>query len=313
MIIKELLEQKGAVVVDTVTPSTSLLELAKILDRKAIGSAIVATDKNPMIGIVTERDLVRAMSKRPLELLDIFVSDIMTKDIITSSPDDDVSETLNLMSERGIRHMPILEDGELITVISIRDFQIVCDHLGKLAVTDPLTGLPNRREFMKSLNAEYSRYRRFNSDFAVATMDIDFFKKINDEHGHNAGDMILSKFADVFKNRLRAYDVSARVGGEEFGLLFPNTKLEGAVLACNDLLEHIREICLWADTGMITATASFGVTAASPDFANIEEMLKFSDELLYEAKNTGRNQVIGDFMNASGERMFTDHSVAKAS
>ena len=78
---------------------------------------------------------------------------------------------------------------------------------------------------MKAVTAEYSRYRRFNSDFSVATMDIDFFKKINDEHGHNAGDMILSKFADVFKTRLRAYDVSARVGGEEFGLLFPNTKL----------------------------------------------------------------------------------------
>ena len=127
-------------------------------------------------------------------------------------------------------------------------------------------------------------------------MDIDFFKKINDTHGHTAGDMVLIKFAQLLKSQLRAYDFSARVGGEEFSLIFPNTELDDAIIVCDKLSDAIREIELFNDTGTIRCTASFGVTTVNYNFSNIDDMLNFADQLLYDAKDQGRNRIVADTM-----------------
>jgi diguanylate cyclase (GGDEF)-like protein len=291
--VHELLEQRQKTEVNKVAPDCPILDLASQMSSHGFGASAVVDAEGKLVGIVTERDLVRLMSRSPEKMSSFTVSDIMSRNVVTSDPDDEVSDAMNRMSEIGVRHLPVLENGELIAIISIRDFQVICDHLGKLAKTDSLTGLANRREFMKLLEAEFSRFNRFDSPFSVAMLDIDFFKNINDEHGHNAGDTILVRFADIFRTQLRAYDVAGRLGGEEFAILFPNTSLEGAVTACEHLREAIKKIALFADTGLISCTASFGVTMVVPEFAKPECILKFSDELLYQAKEQGRDRIIG--------------------
>ena len=292
MYIHELLEKKSSLAVNTISPDCTLLEMAAVFSKKKTTCLVVEDDFSDMIGLVTERDLVHAVNKHPAKISSTTISEIMTTDVITCGPEDDVVETLNKMSSHRVRHMPVVKDGNLLAVVEITDFQIICDHLGVLATTDPLTGLANRRQFTESMNVEFSRFKRGGAGFSYAALDIDHFKSINDTHGHNAGDMILCRFADIFQTNLRDYDLAARIGGEEFGILFPNTNLDQAKIACTHVLEKIRSIELVHDIGIIKCTASFGLTTISDDIPDIEAMMNYSDQLLYQAKGEGRNQII---------------------
>lgn len=296
MLIHELLELKSSTEIDTVLPDTSLLDLASLLSKKSIGSVVVTDDGGEMIGIITEKDVVKTVGQAYGEIPNLSARDVMSTNIITCSSNDGITETLDQMTASNIRHMPVVDDGKLITVIGMRDVQAICHQLGKLATTDPLTGLFNRRAFENAISAEYSRFQRHNTLFSIASLDIDFFKKINDTHGHAAGDMVLVKFAQILQTRLRAYDFSARVGGEEFALIFPNTELNDAIIACEKLSESIRAIELFNDSGTIRCTASFGVTTVSSEFTGTNDMINFSDQLLYGAKEQGRDCVVAKAM-----------------
>lgn len=307
MYIHELLEQKNSVAINWVSQDASLLEMAAELSKQRTTCLVVEDDFSDMIGIVTERDLVKAVSTYPEKLSEIRIVDIMSTNIQTAAPEDDVVETLNLMSNSGIRHMPVVSNGNLLAVVNISDFQIICDHLGVLASTDALTGLANRRQFMHAMETELSRYNRKGNVFSVAMLDIDFFKKINDTHGHNAGDMILCKFADIFRSNLREYDFPGRLGGEEFAILLPETKLNDAVSACQHVLDEVRKIELVHDIGVIRCTASFGVTTIAPCTESVESMLNYADQLLYQAKNNGRNQIVAEPFKADSSTMPADN------
>lgn len=296
MLIHELLEHKLTSEVDLVAPDATLLELASLLSEKSIGSVVVTNRDGDMLGIITEKDIVKTVGQAYEEIPNTYACDIMSTNIITCSSTDNISDVLDQMRSLNIRHMPVVDNGKLITVIGMRDVQAICRQLGELATTDPLTGLSNRRAFERAIETEYNRFQRHNTLFSIASMDIDFFKKINDTHGHKAGDMVLVKFAQLLKSQLRAYDFSARVGGEEFSLIFPNTELNDAINVCDKLSEAIRAIELFNDTGTIRCTASFGVTTINSNFTNIADMINFSDQLLYNAKDQGRNRIVAETM-----------------
>jgi diguanylate cyclase (GGDEF)-like protein len=158
--------------------------------------------------------------------------------------------------------------------------------LRRLAVTDGLTGLMNRRRFNELLDESLDRAMRQNQIFSIILFDIDHFKKLNDEFGHNAGDEILVKFANVLKDAARRYERPARYGGEEFAIVLDNCDAHGARLAA----ERFRTAVNGEDWPYRDITVSVGCST----FSGVESargMIEFADEALYFAKSQGRNRV----------------------
>jgi len=155
------------------------------------------------------------------------------------------------------------------------------------ADTDILTGVYNRSKFDKILSYELSRNIRYKSQLCLAILDIDFFKKFNDEFGHLIGDEVLICLAKEISTSIRETDTFARWGGEEFILLFPETSLSQANIICNKLRQNIQNN---PHHSAGTITASFGLTAYKPH-DTIDTLFKRCDEALYLAKDNGRNNV----------------------
>jgi len=158
------------------------------------------------------------------------------------------------------------------------------------AVTDPLTGLANRRRFMEELGLELSRVHRYGRELSVILLDLDDFKSINDCLGHAVGDDVLCAVAGVLLSGVRDLDVSARLGGEEFAVLLPETNLEGASALAERLRRQVAELGLPVPVGHPPVTASFGV-ASSPPALSAETLLEVADAALYQAKRDGKNRV----------------------
>jgi len=165
----------------------------------------------------------------------------------------------------------------------------------KLAITDPLTGLPNRRYFFDVATSEFARAKRYQKPLSILMADIDYFKKVNDLYGHQMGDLILQLVADRLKTVLRETDLPGRYGGEEFIALLPEASISDAVAVAERIRETIENIGIDADGRLISITASFGVSeydGAADTYKTIEEIINDADKALYKAKNDGRNRVV---------------------
>jgi diguanylate cyclase (GGDEF)-like protein len=159
------------------------------------------------------------------------------------------------------------------------------EELHRISITDPLTGLLNRRTLGDRLEAETERARRYDRTLSVLVIDIDHFKKINDTQGHEGGDRALVELANIIRNDVRQTDVVARLGGEEFVVLAPETPMEGALLLAERLRAGIEL--------RLAFTVSIGVASTQhPDGKMASALLKLADEALYRAKHAGRNCVI---------------------
>jgi diguanylate cyclase len=158
------------------------------------------------------------------------------------------------------------------------------------ALIDPLTGLPNRAAWSERLDHEIGQWQQHGNTLMLAMLDLDHFKRINDNYGHLAGDKVLKIIATVLRKRLRGTDFIARFGGEEFVLLLPST----VPAAGMKLLEHLRasiEACPFHFKGEpVTITISMGLTAFKPG-EHSDMVIKRADQALYRAKNAGRNRV----------------------
>jgi diguanylate cyclase (GGDEF)-like protein len=163
----------------------------------------------------------------------------------------------------------------------------------KQAAHDPLTGLHNRRLFEERLNHEFERAKRYGRPLAVLMLDVDNFKKINDQHGHQCGDVVLKRVAQAIAERTRKSDISARYGGEEFVVLLPEIALDGAMLAAEKLRQEIGALSFEADAvGSFPVTVSVGVASTSARrYADSEAVVKDADLALYKAKGAGKNRV----------------------
>ena len=159
------------------------------------------------------------------------------------------------------------------------------------AVTDDLTGLANRRRFVEALEAELNRAERFGTELAVVIGDLDDFKSINDRFGHEFGNDVLRAVGDLLRESSRDVDVAARLGGEEFAMLLPQTDLEGGAAAAERLREGLAGLSLPSpDGGRLRVTASFGV-ASYPPTASVDHLLRLADSALYQAKAEGKDRV----------------------
>lgn len=166
------------------------------------------------------------------------------------------------------------------------------EELNRLATTDSLTGIPNRRHFFKQARIELSRRDRYGQDISSMMLDIDFFKEVNDTYGHAAGDQVLAGVAQVCHKTMRTVDLLARYGGEEFIFLLPETNLEQAQAAAERLRKAIEETRFETEAGAIAVTASIGVAGLNGEQPpNLDHLLIHADRALYEAKLRGRNQV----------------------
>lgn len=166
--------------------------------------------------------------------------------------------------------------------------------LQKLACTDTLTGLLNRRVFMERIEQEMSRAQRDKAPLSLILADIDHFKRVNDIYGHQAGDIVLQKFADQLGDSARSYDFLGRYGGEEFIICLPRTDGSQAVSVAERMRCQIEgmETLLPDGSRSIRITASFGTASFSIDSEkNVEALIKAADNALYSAKNKGRNCV----------------------
>ncbi len=175
---------------------------------------------------------------------------------------------------------------------ALRELQRTNQTLEKLAATDSLTGACNRRWFVEHVEAEIHRVARGGAPFAVLAFDLDNFKSINDRYGHQVGDDILKTFVKKCVSAIRPYDGIARVGGEEFMVLLPQTVLEAACIVAERVRTAIACTAFESGTQRLTVTVSIGASQSSLDGDTIDEILRVADERLYSAKHQGRNRVI---------------------
>ncbi len=186
----------------------------------------------------------------------------------------------------------MLEKGKLVGILSIRELTKAYELLQIEANTDPLTQVSNRRPFLKTLETQFDRAQRRGLPMSVAMLDVDHFKRINDTYGHDAGDKTLQQLSRMLIREFRSIDLVGRLGGEEFALVFPDTDLIGAYAACERLRSTIQSSEIIADANRIRLTVSIGLTEICEEASVAAALLKRADELLYVAKNSGRNQVM---------------------
>ena len=191
---------------------------------------------------------------------------------------------------------PLFNDQGVATYIvsiqrDVTDYINTQNQLKILSRTDPLTGLINRRVFDELTESEFSRYKRSLYSYTLLVLDIDHFKLINDQYGHSVGDDVLKSLSTLCEESLRRNDKIARIGGEEFCVILPDTRKEAAT----ELAEKLRKIIankVFSFDGLdIVITVSIGVSEVKESDYNYVEIFKRADGNLYRAKRKGRNQV----------------------
>jgi diguanylate cyclase (GGDEF)-like protein len=184
-------------------------------------------------------------------------------------------------------------DFVIVSTLDITARRRMDDELRVLATTDFLTGLPNRREFMGRLQEEEGRLQRdISACAAVLLLDIDHFKRINDEYGHAAGDAVLRRLAGLMREGQRKIDMLGRIGGEEFAVLLPGTELAAAAVFAERLRQQVEQTPMRLDDGAtLNITVSIGLAAMGGGASGGDQALIRADQALYRAKRAGRNRV----------------------
>ena len=182
--------------------------------------------------------------------------------------------------------------GYIITLTDITKYMDMVEELNNLASRDMLTGLFNRRYFVKLSSQELEKSKRFHYPLSLIILDIDFFKQVNDYYGHHTGDAVLQKVAGICVNSIRSTDILGRFGSEEFVIFLPETTLVDGQIIANRILTHIAAAEIYYEGNCIKVTASLGITGV--DYVTKESLnylLKIADMALYQAKSDGRNCV----------------------
>ena len=182
--------------------------------------------------------------------------------------------------------------GRMLTYCDISDLTRNAEQLEKLATTDCLTGLYNRRHFLASAEAEWSRFQRYYRSVSVLMIDIDHFKSVNDRYGHAVGDEAIAAVAQACLEDKRKSDVVGRLGGEEFAILLPETSLTFAETVAERIRSKIAARMLSTHNVNFGITASIGVAEATVSMSGFDALIRAADQALYQAKAEGRNRVV---------------------
>ena len=184
----------------------------------------------------------------------------------------------------------LTDGGRMVTYGNVSDLVRSADEMAELAMKDALTGIYNRRHFVGRLDSEWKRFRRYERPLALLLLDIDHFKSINDRYGHDIGDQVIVAVARLCGTQTRDSDVAARIGGEEFAILLPETDLDDARVAAERLRVAVADRPIASSAGPIAVTISIG-TALADKAGDPADFMKRADEGLYAAKRGGRNCV----------------------
>ncbi|HSL45956.1 MAG TPA: GGDEF domain-containing protein [Anaerolineales bacterium] len=163
-----------------------------------------------------------------------------------------------------------------------------------LANIDPLTKSLTRRQFFSIAESEFLRFLRYRRQLSMLVLDADHFKNINDTYGHYAGDQVLRNLSLVILEQKRAQDTFGRLGGEEFGLLLPETSLEQAKMVAERIQKIWEQTSTSVEGKLIRSTVSIGVTEVGPQDQSFEDVLRRADRMMYKAKEAGRNRVVAE-------------------
>jgi diguanylate cyclase (GGDEF)-like protein len=186
----------------------------------------------------------------------------------------------------------LADGGRMMTFDDISGFVRAADQLRELAAVDDLTKLPNRGQFLKSLEREFTRAQRYDRPLSVLMIDADDFKLINDRHGHFAGDEVLRAVADRLRAFARKTDLLGRLGGEEFAVALTETDMPSAVETAERFCREIAAEPFQVAAGKIQVTVSVGVATRRASDDNAAEVLLRADQAMYLAKSGGRNRVL---------------------
>ena len=179
--------------------------------------------------------------------------------------------------------------------------------LEELSLTDGLTNLRNRRAFDLEISSRFEQARRYQRPLSVAVIDVDFFKTVNDQHGHDAGDEVLRGVADVLGKATRGTDSVARYGGEEFAVILPETQLSDAIQFAEKIRNAIAESIIPTSESLHAMTVSIGVANVPySELRSPDELVRAADQALYRAKNNGRNRVEAERRKAQRDASHAD-------
>jgi len=188
---------------------------------------------------------------------------------------------------------PIEEVEVIARVQSALRFKEQLDQLKELSMKDGLTGLYNHSLLIELLEKELANHTRLEQGIAFVMLDIDFFKKVNDTYGHQAGDVVLKEVAEILRRSVRKGDIVGRYGGEEFGIVFLNFPKEDVVRTCERIRKKVENYIFNNSKTAMHITISLGVCYKEPERAlSTQEMIQHADEALYQAKGSGRNKVV---------------------
>jgi diguanylate cyclase (GGDEF)-like protein len=202
-----------------------------------------------------------------------------------------------LIASAGVISLLLSAVALLVFVLSSRYFQSTerlrqaHDQLAQLANTDVLTGVSSRRSFLARLQSELVPARRHDESLSLLMLDIDHFKRVNDEYGHPIGDVVLKQFTAICAGMLRAHDLFGRLGGEEFAIALPHTDVEGARSVAEKIRAAIAQTPIATAAGDISITVSIGLAQIHAGQHEVDQLIARADKALYEAKHGGRNQV----------------------
>ena len=286
--------------VATVTMGTALAEVAQRFIERGSRYVLVTGDDGGLVGVVTEHDLIRHFSLCQERDTDAMqgktVESVMCTRFVCGSPMAKTDDVATLMSGGGIECLPIVENGKLLGAVTPDDLLVSWNRLHPVleqAGTDHLTGLANRATFDRRLSEELERARRERSPLSVLLCDVDKFKQINDNCGHQQGDAVLRMVAGCLRRQLRNYDVIARYGGDEFAAICCGCDASFVEAPLRRLQQATRCLSIPCGNGQYNLSLSIGVATLKGDSGAVDAagLVKSADECMYEAKRQGRNRV----------------------
>ncbi|MEH6912387.1 MAG: diguanylate cyclase [Oceanicoccus sp.] len=308
MVIGELMTSVSA----GLSPRDSLADGILMMHRERCSCILVSEDGYPK-GILTERDVVRIFANsidsqkanNSDSVHDICIGDVMTKEPVCVRYHTPLYDALMLARSRKLRHLPVVDDDEKLVGLATQTDMVNAyvqlierqtkletenQHLYLLSYEDTLMKIGNRRAMEVELEFAEASLRRYNKNYAVALLDVDFFKKFNDHYGHQQGDDALQKLADAVRSAKRDTDRIFRYGGEELLLLMPETDIDAAMIAADRIRKAVEEMSYPHQLSPFSyLTVSVGVAMSNKD--SWPQLVERADKALYQAKSKGRNTI----------------------
>ncbi len=292
----------------------SLSKVITLMNNKAYSCLLVVNEGTP-IGIITERDLVRmfadSVAQKSFEDLSVSVADVMTTEPICVQEKTTLFNALALAHSHQFRHFPVVDENEkLVGLVTQTDIVNACvnlfekqtqledavEELKSLSLEDTLLNIGNRRAMEADLDFTEATARRYQKHYAIALLDVDYFKNYNDHYGHQAGDLALQAITKALKSIIRDSDRLYRYGGEELLLIMPDTKINGAQIGV-ERLRRIIENMQYPHEGSPMGQLTVSIGIASELAGDWQTLVKSADMALYAAKSGGRNKVCCTFQS----------------